>query len=36
MVGRVGIEVGVSGVKSGHAPMTFGLSTLVLDTGVSK
>ena len=27
MVGRVGIEVGVSGVKNGHAPVvTFGLN----------
>ena len=35
MVGRVGIEVGVSGVKSGHAPMTLGLARSCLIQGVS-
>ena len=35
MVGRVGIEVGVSGVKSGRAPVTLGSVRSCLIQGVS-
>ena len=35
MVGIVGIEVGVSGVKSGRVPVTLGLAHSCLIQGVS-